>query len=364
MDIWHYPRTQLATFILNGMDKGLLQRVSIFAPRKRGKTQFIQKDIIPMARELGVLPIYVDFWMQKNDPEGIFIKSVIDACERNEGFLHKLGKALNFKKLGFSAAGGKVEVERSQGELRADLFAVFQRLNELDMPVLLLLDEVQHLATRKEFDSFTAALRSFVVNREDNNVKCIFTGSSREGLSRLFKDNKAPFYNSSQTQIFEELDMDFVEFELAAFKNVTGGVELDKHKALEILIKQNRAPARFVEMLMNMALNMVHDLDIGVHRYDVDRIESEDHFSKTYEQLKPIEVAILKLVAANESKGLYTKAGLNKVKAFTGDPETDVTKWSVKNAVTRLKSLELIYSPERGKLEIENHDFRDYILEK
>lgn len=109
---------------------------------------------------------------------------------------------------------------------------------------------------------------------------------------------------------------------------------------------------------------MVHDLDIGVHRYDVDRIESEDHFSKTYEQLKPIEVAILKLVAANESKGLYTKAGLDKVKAFTGDPETDVTKWSVKNAVTRLKSLELIYSPERGKLEIENHDFRDYILEK
>jgi len=61
MDIWHYPRTQLATFILNGMDKGLLQRVSIFAPRKRGKTQFIQKDIISMARELGVLPIYVDF---------------------------------------------------------------------------------------------------------------------------------------------------------------------------------------------------------------------------------------------------------------------------------------------------------------
>lgn len=52
------------------------------------------------------------------------------------------------------------------------------------------------------------------------------------------------------------------------------------------------------------------------------------------------------------------------MKAFTGDPETNVTKWSVKNAVTRLKSLGLIYSPERGKLEIENHDFRDYILEK
>lgn len=364
MDLWHYPRFQLASFILNGMNNGLLQRVSIFAPRKRGKTQFIQKDIIPMAHELGVFPIYIDFWMQKDHPEGIFIQSVIDACERNEGFLHKLGKTLSFKKLGISAAGGSVEIERSKDELNTDLFAVFQRLNMLNMPVLLLLDEVQHLATRKEFDTFTAALRSFLVNRGDNNVKCIFTGSSREGLSRLFKDNKAPFYNSSQTQIFEDLDMDFVEFELSAFKKITGGVELDKHKALDILIKQNRAPARFIEMLKNMALNMVHDLDTAVIRFDVDRIESEGQFASTYDQLKPIEVAILKLVAANEAKGLYSKTGLEKVKAFTSDPQTDITKWSIKNAVSRLKSIELIYSPERGKLEIENHDFRDFILEK
>lgn len=364
MDIWHYPRKSLATFILNGMDKGLLQRVSIFAPRKRGKTQFIQKDIIPMARERRVLPIYVDFWMQKDDPKGIFIKSVIDACERNGGFLHKLGKALSFKKLGVSAVGGKVEIERSKKELTVSLFDVFQRLNDLDMPVLLLLDEVQHLATRKEFDIFTAALRSFVVNRQDNNIWCIFTGSSQEGLSRLFKDNKAPFYNSSQTQIFEELDVDFVEFELAVFKKVTGGIELDQDKALDILIKQNRAPARFIDMLKNMALNMVHDLDVGAQRYDVDRLESEEHFSSLYTQLKPIEWAILKLVAANESKGLYTQAGLAKVKAFIDTSEANVTKWSVKNAVERLKTLELIYSLERGKLEIEDHDFRDYILEK
>lgn len=364
MDIWHYPRTSLANFILTGMEQNLLQRVSIFAPRKRGKTQFIQKDIIPLAQEQGVLPIYVDFWMQKDDPESIFIKSVIDACERNAGFLQKIGKALNFKKVGLSAAGSKIEVEYPQVGPSTDLFAVFQRLNDLNIPVLLLLDEVQHLATRAEFDSFTAALRSFVVNRKDNNVRCIFTGSSREGLSRLFKDNKAPFYNSSQTQIFEALDSDFVAFELAAFKKVTGGVELDKDQALEILTQQNRAPARFIDMLKNMALNAVYDLDVGVQRYDVDRIESEDQFSSTYAQLKPIEIAILKLVAAKESKGLYTQSGLDKVKAFTDDPAITITKWSIKNAVTRLKALELIYSQERGSLEIEDYDFRDYILDK
>ncbi len=97
--------------------------------------------------------------------------------------------------------------------------------------------------------------------------------------------------------------------------------------------------------------------------YDADRIESESHFSIICQQLKPIELAILKLVAVNESKGLYTSIGLDKVKAFTGYHDVNITKWSVKNAVIRLKRLDLIYTPERGKLEIENPDFRDYLLE-
>lgn len=364
MDIWHYPRTTLAEFIINGMSKNLLQRVSIFALRKRGKTQFIKQDVVPMCHQLGILPIYVDFWLEKDDPESIFIKSVLAACNKNEGFIKKLGKMFNIKKLGVSAGGQKIEVESGEKDNSVDLFTVFERLNELDMPVLLLLDEVQHLATRKEFESFTAALRSFVVNRDDKNVKCIFTGSSRDGLSRLFKDSKAPFYNSSQTLDFEELDIDFVVHELKAFESVTGGVELDKDKALEILVGQNRAPARFVELLQNMVLHKVHDLDVGVKRFDKEREESENEFTNTYEQLKSIDIAILKLIAANEAKGLFSQAGIAKVNAFVNHNDVEASKWSIKNSVDRLKAQGLVYSPSRGKLEIENHDFKDFILEK
>lgn len=364
IDRWHYPRTELANHIVGGMSRDLLDRVSIFAHRKRGKTQFIKRDIIPLCREHGILPIYIDFWMYKRNPEMCFIESVRLALSDNKTFLQKLQAKIG--KMTFSAAGQKLEVDINkadeQSKIHASLIAVFHELNSLKTPVLLLLDEVQHLATRPEFDDFTAALRSFVVNREDSLVKCIFTGSSQEGLNQLFKDSKAPFYNSAQTQKFSELGMDFVEFELKTFTDVTGGRVLDAEKALDILIKQNRAPARFVEMLRQMALNQVYDLDVGFKEFDNEVQESQTPFKAMYEQLRPIDIAILKLVATNESGGLYAPSGLNKVAAILEVEPAEVTKSSVQYSVKVLKHLEIIYSPSRGRLAFENLDFKDYLL--
>lgn len=364
-DPWHYPRTELATHIVGGMYRNLLDRVSIFAHRKRGKTQFIKRDIIPLCREHGILPIYIDFWMDKRNPELCFIESVRLALSDNQSFLKKLQAKIG--KMTFDALGQKLEVDINktdeQNKLHSGLITVFHELNSLKTPVLLLLDEVQHLASRPEFDVFTAALRSFVVNREDSLVKCIFTGSSQEGLNQLFKDSKAPFYNSAQTQKFAELDMDFVQFELNTFAEVTGGKVLDADKALEILIKQNRAPARFVEMLRGMALNKVYDLEVGFKEFDNEIQESQTPFKAMYGQLRPIDIAILKLVATNESSGLYTPTGLNKVAAIMEVEPSDITKSAVQYSVKLLKQLEIIYSPARGKLAFENLDFKDYLLE-
>jgi len=67
---------------------------------------------------------------------------------------------------------------------RPTLHSVFDALNTHDTPILLLLDEVQHLATSADYASFTAALRSFMTARSDNKIKAIFTGSSQEGLNK------------------------------------------------------------------------------------------------------------------------------------------------------------------------------------
>lgn len=44
-DIWHFSRTEQAKKIIDGMKLGLLERVSIFAIRKSGKTAFVLKDL-------------------------------------------------------------------------------------------------------------------------------------------------------------------------------------------------------------------------------------------------------------------------------------------------------------------------------
>lgn len=84
--------------------------------------------------------------------------------------------------------------------------AAFSELETTNKPVLLLLDEVQHLATSPDFYDFTAALRSFMTARSDQKVKGIFSGSSQEGLAQLFKRTKAPFFNASSQLEFPELD--------------------------------------------------------------------------------------------------------------------------------------------------------------
>lgn len=363
MDPWHYPRTEFARFIIGGMKQGLLQRVSIFAPRKRGKTQFIQYDVMPMCRDQGILPIYIDFWMDKNDPQSVFVKSVLSACEQEESLFKRLGKRLIPTKIGYNMSNQKVEVGFNKGNPPdVALFDVFQQLDKLDIPILLLLDEVQHLATKADFEPFTAALRSFVVNRSDSKVKCIFTGSSREGLNQLFRNSKAPFYNSSQTLDFSELDIEFVQHELATFKEMTD-VELDEELALKVLIDQNRAPARFVEMLQNMVLFKEYNLDQGKARFDHDEAESKGGFKEICDRLKPIDLTILKLVAMNQASGIYTDKGLEKIKLFADDEALKITKDTVKNAINRLKEANYIYSPSRGKWTIENPEFRDFLLQ-
>ncbi len=362
---WHYPRQQFAEFIINGMEQGLLQRVSIFAPRKRGKTQFIQYDVIPICHDRGILPIYIDFWLDKNNPQAVFIKSVQLACQRNESFLKKLSKRVFPNKVGISASKQSLELgfEQSKEVPEVSLLEVFKQLEDLDVPVLLLLDEVQHLATDKSFETFTAALRSFMVNRGDQKVKGIFTGSSREGLNQLFKNSQAPFYNSNQTLDFSALDKDFVEYELNVFEKVTGGVKLNVEEAMTILIVQNRAPARFVEMLQAMVLNKVHDLREGQALYDNELPDSQGSFITICGALQPLDLTLLKLIAMNQAAGIYTEKGMQKLRLFAENDELAINKAAIKNALNRLKSANHIYSPSRGKWVVENPEFKDYLLQ-
>jgi hypothetical protein len=87
---WHYPRTELANKILKGFQVGLAERFTIFAPRKRGKTEFVQRDVAPLAKEQGILVVYVDFWRDKASPAMAFATAVMAARREQESWFTNL----------------------------------------------------------------------------------------------------------------------------------------------------------------------------------------------------------------------------------------------------------------------------------
>lgn len=368
---WHYPRTALAEKVLNGFEAGLAERLTIFAPRKRGKTEFVQRDITPMARERGVLVVYVDFWRDKSSPARAFATAVMSARKEHESwFKQVVGDAGLVGNASLKASlklwGGDLSLEVSPQRAHAEkavIEAAFSELEATNKPVLLLLDEVQHLATSPDFDDFTAALRSFMTARSDQKVKGIFTGSSQEGLAQLFKRTKAPFFNASSQLEFPDLGADFVEFELDVFERVTGGIALDQTQALDIFSRMQQSPGQFTDLLKRMALDEIHHLDEGFARFYGDLLEEENQqFTLLWQGMSRVDQALLIMISRGLHTGLYSDSYKAQLKQLF--PELDENKNSViQNAVNRLKShtVNAIYSSEHGVWRFTDPSFKRFV---
>lgn len=59
-DPWHFPRTELAKQILGMFETGLASSLT-FCPTPDGKTEFLRKDITPLAEQLGWRVFYFSF---------------------------------------------------------------------------------------------------------------------------------------------------------------------------------------------------------------------------------------------------------------------------------------------------------------
>lgn len=107
-------------------------------------------------------------------------------------------------------ARGRRDRPGRRGFRRAHLKALLDELGRRDTLTLLLLDEVQALATSPKHAPFIAALRTGLDLNKDR-VKAVFTGSSREGLRRMFSQASAPFFHFGQNLDFPDMDRGFTE---------------------------------------------------------------------------------------------------------------------------------------------------------
>lgn len=359
-DIWHYPRTELAAkYLRNIVDFGA-KRQTFFAERRTGKTTFLINDLAPAAEDANFVVSYVSLWQQKDAPHLALSDALDETVRRIKSQRNVLVRFFTAKvsKLKFDGdllGAGKLSADiefadnarkASPDDLQA-LSASFMSLVEAlnGAPCLLMLDEIQHLATNAKFEPLTYTLRTLLDVAPDN-IKVVFTGSSRSDLDRLFANSKAPFFNSADNIIFPLLDDEFVRHLLAVYRRVTGR-DLPLERLLDIF-HEHRNNAYYIHALVKgMALNAITDLDEGYARLR-ELIAEEGGSTGLWEKLSEYEQYCF-LALANGT-AIFSQSNLAELRLRPG-------KWdrsSLQRAIGKLQDRGLISKVGHGEYAIAN----------
>jgi len=213
----YYPRTSLAADLANAMQgkaafSDAPNGLFLAAPRRTGKSTFLQADLMPELARRQVVVVYVDLWAdQMRDPGSLIAEAVGRALVKHLGVVAKTAKASGLESI--TVGGIKIDtskIGRVDGTTLAD--ALRALVEATKNPVALIIDEAQHALTSEAGETAMAALKSArdQLNRPDQvKLMLVMPGSDRDKLLRLVNTNAAPFYGS-QIQRMPELGPDFI----------------------------------------------------------------------------------------------------------------------------------------------------------
>lgn len=213
-----YHRKSLAQQLVQALEgRSLLgdaqNGLFLAAPRRTGKSTFLQGDLAPALREVGVEVVYVDLWADtRRDPGALIAESIARALQAHLGLVARTAKKAGLKSV---KVAGSLDIDLSKiGQVDGlTLVDALRTLKEAaDRPVALIIDEAQHALTSEAGEAAMTALKSArdQLNRPGQvNLMLVMSGSDRDKLLRLVVSAGAPFYGS-QIQTLPPLDTDFI----------------------------------------------------------------------------------------------------------------------------------------------------------
>ena len=305
-DPWHFSRSEFTEQVLTALTQGPAQALTLFAPRRTGKTEFLLKDIAPLAEDRGHPVIYASFWQTPFSPLGVLLYE-LETWLAGAGLRERIRSAALAlaPKLRLSAApfgvGVEAEVDlsalggRPPDALLLHLDSLLERVSRRGPKAILLLDEVQELARRPENEALVAALRTSLDRRADR-LRVVFTGSSREGLAAMFSARRAPFFHFAPRIELPPLGDAFVEHMIGAFRAASGRT-LPLPEALAAFHRMRRSPFVF-RTLLDVLL---HDSAIQIERAMGEvrnRIAASLDYSGVWLSLSPLQRATAQALAA------------------------------------------------------------------
>jgi hypothetical protein len=361
-DPWHYPRPELAAKYLQVFDIGLTSARALFAKRRMGKSEFLEQDLIPAARDAGYLTVYLNLWDARGQPAPAFLAALSRAL-RPTG-LGKLAKTLK-RPLKSIKASAKV-AGMAEGSIEAELggteAAATPRLTELirgfDKPnrkMLLVLDEAQVLAESAHTD-LAHSLRASLDGRKQN-IKVFFAGSSEATLRRMFGRSTEPFYNWAPLEPFELLGEEFVRA-MVVKVNRLSRYPLAQKDALAAFEALKRTPEFFRRYLSRYLAYA--DLGSKAALLDTEaHVFNDANFVSTWHRLLPADRELLRLIVSGVTD-LFSESSRGRLGAALGLNEA-VAKNVPQQSLRRLQDADLVLRMDYGDYRVQDDALAEWL---
>lgn len=334
--------------------------IALFAPRRVGKTFFLDQDLAPAARAEGLVPVYADVWLHRASPLAAINQALEEALDDATVPPVGAGRSAHtpVKKLG--AFGASVELGDeprrrplpAAPELRLD--ALVARLAAAaGRPLLLMVDEVQALGEHAQGGAIVASLRA-VLHKRKREVFAVFTGSSQAELWAMMSAAGGPMYQFAQRLDFPVLGDDYLGLLAAHFARVHRAKRLalpDLRRAFERI---GYKPALMKDLVKAMSAEGATDVDAAL-----EHMLRDDHqvagWRALLAGLQPIERALLVLLA--QAKPPMGRETLVELGVMTG-AEPTIAK--VRAALDRLQRAGIL-AKTGGRWLIEDRLFAEHL---
>ena len=368
----HFPRPSLAeemcealqgSNLFNDAPNGLF----LAAPRRTGKSTFLQADLKPELERRGIAVVYVDLWAAPQRDPGELIAEAIGAVLRTHlGPIAKAAKASGLESIGIAGAL-KIDtskIGRPEGSTLTEALRALHLLAK--SPVALIVDEAQHSLTSAAGEDAMTALKSArdQLNRPGQvNLMLIMSGSDRDKQLRLVNANAAPFYGSSIKHL-PLLGDDFVTHLVGLIERQRPELApVDQPQLAWAFQTLGQRPQFFIDAL-GQALSPFGDADTSAkgqrfealvevlarRRLDQDRQQMESD----YLVLRPVEQAVVwRMLEQGPRFRPYDVEALRFYSEKTGGP---VTRAMAQKAMEALRNRQpsLVWKSARGEYAIDD----------
>lgn len=338
---WHYPRNELTQKLLESIELGLVQSFTIFAPRRIGKTEFLEFDLKPELEKHNYKVIYFSFFSENED----LIRQFMNVLLQNV----KLSVFSKLKEINLSWC--KIDLSKDQSEysiLQLLTLLSIQSQKEGEEQLVLLLDEVQELQNIAQGKNFIAGLRTALdLNKE--GIKVIFTGSSQDGLRRMFSERNAPFFHYGMTIQMDLFGREFTDFLADRFYERVK-IKLNKDKLFEIFKRLNNVTEYIRHVISNMALEPDLNLESAYENY-LNQLYSPEKVQNMWERLTAMEQAIIQWIRQGNTS-FYDDEFKRFAISATKSNKAAISQGKIQYALDKLLRLQYISRNDKNVYEI------------